>query len=86
VGFAKAFDASPGAARANFVKLSDLRERLGGTREEQDAWIRRERIAGRFSLDTHDGVHGKLSDRDRAAAVVEGSADRPTRMIYISRR
>lgn len=84
----KAFDASPGA-KDNFVTLADFRERLGGTRAEQDAAIRQGRLEGKFTLDTHEGLFNTARyeanrERYRAASVPQPGSSKP--FIYISRR
>lgn len=84
--FDRAYSKSPGA-KDDFVKLADIRARLGGTRESQDAAIRKMRVSGKYTLDTHEGLHTSpkfKADRERimAAAITE----RGSRFVYISRR
>lgn len=67
-GVLAAFDASPGH-RDNFVSLADLRERMGGTRAEQDAAILAAARAGRISLDSHEGLVSGMTPRLREAAI-----------------
>jgi hypothetical protein len=81
---AKAFDSSPGAARHNWVSLADLRDRLGGTREQQDRAIRAAVDSNRFTLDTHEGRHGPLTDRQIAATIKQRHGEKP--FAYIARR
>lgn len=67
----------------NFVKLRDLRNRLPGvSRPQLDAAIRAGRLSGKYTLDSHEGLHGKLTRSERRAAIVE----RGGRLVYISRR
>jgi hypothetical protein len=67
----------------NFVKLSDLRSALSEfSREDFDAGLRRLRIEGVFSLDSHEGLHGSLTDDEREAGVREAGSV----LIYASRR
>lgn len=82
-GLYRALDSSPGA-RDNFVKLSDLRERMGGSRKLQDAIIHRERVAGRLGLNSHEGLadSAKLTPAMRAAGIREAGS----LLVYASRR
>ncbi len=67
----------------NFVKLSDLRQALSDfSREEFDAGLRRLRMEGVFSLDSHEGLHGSLTNDEREAAVREAGS----LLVYASRR
>lgn len=67
----------------NFVKLADLRQLLAEfRREEFDAGLRELRMAGDFSLDSHEGLHGTLSEEEREAGVREAGS----LLIYASRR
>lgn len=67
----------------NFVKLADLRQALEDfSREEFDAGLRKLRIEGRFSLDSHEGLHGSLSHEEREAGVREAGS----LLVYASRR
>jgi hypothetical protein len=76
-----AFNKSRGA-NDNFVTLENFRASLGGTREQQDATIRTQRLAGRYSLDSHEGMQGPATPGMRAASITEGGS----RLVYISRR
>lgn len=78
-GVVAALEASPGA-RNNFVTLADLRDRLGGTRAEQDVAIRQAIREGRVTLEVHEGNVGNLSQRMKDAAIRQGDA---TRFVYI---
>jgi hypothetical protein len=67
----------------NFVKLADLRRMLAGFgREEFDLGLRALRLEGEFSLDSHEGLHGSLTDDERDAGVREAGS----LLIYVSRR
>jgi hypothetical protein len=67
----------------NFVKIADLRQALDEfSREEFDAGLRRLRIDGVFSLDSHEGLHGSLSHEEREAGVREAGS----LLVYASRR
>ncbi|MHB1556300.1 MAG: hypothetical protein ACYC61_02350 [Isosphaeraceae bacterium] len=67
----------------NFVKIADLRQALARfTREEFDAGLRELRMDGTFSLDSHEGLHGSLSDDEREAGVREAGS----LLVYASRR
>jgi hypothetical protein len=67
----------------NFVKLADLRDALSEfSREEFDAGLRKLRMEGVFSLDSHEGLHGSLSHDDRDAGVREAGS----LLVYASRR
>lgn len=67
----------------NFVKIADLRQSLSQfTREEFDAGLRELRMDGTFSLDSHEGLHGSLSEDDREAGVREAGS----LLVYASRR
>ena len=67
----------------NFVKLADLRDALSEfSREEFDAGLRQLRMEGIFSLDSHEGLHGSLSDDEREAGVREAGS----LLVYASRR
>jgi len=67
----------------NFVKIADLRHELADfSREEFDAGLRELRIDGIFSLDSHEGLHGSLTDNDREAGVREAGS----LLVYASRR
>ena len=81
--FRKAFDAADAKnGRTNFVKLSDMRKSLGVDRKEFDASLRELRKSGEFSLDSHEGLHGKLSPEDREAAIEEAGS----KLIYVAKR
>jgi hypothetical protein len=96
-GVIRALEASPGAVGDNFVKLSDLRDRMGGTRAEQDAAIRQAVNERLVSLNSHEGMAGRQSPEMKAAAIHQ-SPDRDgpftgrdgrkyaTEFIYISKR
>ena len=67
----------------NFVKLADLREALANfSRDEFDAGLRKLRLDGVFSLDSHEGLHGSLSHEEREAGVREAGS----LLVYASRR
>jgi hypothetical protein len=67
----------------NFVKLSDLRQALSEfSREDFDAGLRRLRMEGIFSLDSHEGLHGSLTNDEREAGVREAGS----LLVYASRR
>jgi hypothetical protein len=67
----------------NFVTLSDLRQALSEfSREDFDAGLRRLRMEGIFALDSHEGLHGSLSDDEREAGVREAGS----LLVYASRR
>ena len=67
----------------NFVKLADLRQMLSEfNREEFDAGLRKLRLDGVFSLDSHEGLHGSLSHEEREAGVREAGS----LLVYASRR
>jgi hypothetical protein len=67
----------------NFVKLAELREALADfSRDEFDAGLRRLRMDGVFSLDSHEGLHGSLTDEERDAGVREAGS----LLVYASRR
>lgn len=67
----------------NFVKIADLRQALSQfTRDEFDAGLRELRMDGAFSLDSHEGLHGSLSDDEREAGVREAGS----LLVYASRR
>lgn len=74
----KAFAAAPGA-RNNFVKLSELRKSLPGTREQQDAAIMRIVRKGRYRLEVHEGLAGSI---DPSSAIRIGK----DAFYYIERR
>ena len=66
---AAAFAASPGASD-NLVKLRAVRSRLGDLpRVKVDAAILHLVRQGKFSLDTHEGVSGKLTRSERRAGI-----------------
>jgi len=65
------------------VKLAELREALSDfSREEFVAGLRRLRMDGVFSLDSHEGLHGSLTDEERDAGVREAGS----LLVYASRR
>ncbi len=67
----------------NFVTLADLRRTLAGFgRDEFDAGLRRLRLDGSYSLDSHEGLHGSLTPEEREAGVREAGS----MLIYVSRR
>jgi hypothetical protein len=67
----------------NFVKLADLRHTLAEFgREEFDFGLRKLRLGGEFSLDSHEGLHGSLTPEERDAGVREAGS----LLIYVSRR
>lgn len=82
--FQQAFDDADRRNRAtNFVKLSDLRRALPEFgRSEFDAGLRLLRSDGLFTLNSHEGLHGSLTQEDREAGVQEAGSH----YIYASRR
>jgi hypothetical protein len=67
----------------NFVKIADLRQALSDfSREDFDAGLRRLRMEGIFSLDSHEGLHGSLTNDEREAGVREAGS----LLVYASRR
>jgi hypothetical protein len=67
----------------NFVKLADLRDALSDfSREAFDAGLRKLRMDGVFSLDSHEGLHGSLTHDEREAGVREAGS----LLVYASRR
>ena len=67
----------------NFVKLADLRHALSEfSREEFDAGLRKLRLDGEFSLDSHEGLYGTLTPEEREAGVHEAGS----LLIYASKR
>jgi hypothetical protein len=67
----------------NFVKLADLRDALSEfSREEFDAGLRQLRLDRVFSLDSHEGLYGSLTQEERDAGVRESGS----LLIYASRR
>lgn len=67
----------------NFVKIADLRQALSHfSRDEFDAGLRALRMDGTFSLDSHEGLHGSLSEDEREAGVREAGS----LLVYASRR
>jgi hypothetical protein len=84
--FNAAFDKSPGA-KDDLVTLADFRSALGGTRAEQDAAIRQARIAGKFSLDTHEGLFESSRFQANRAKIMDATiTESGSRYVYISRR
>jgi hypothetical protein len=79
--FNAAFDSSPGA-KLNVVRLDHFREKLGGTREQQDAAIRTMQLSGHYALDSHEGFTQGLPPSARAAAIHQGGSQ----LAYIARR
>ena len=71
--FAEAFQAASTGRQA--TALVDLRERLGGTREQQDAAIRAAWASGAYTLDNAEGI----AARDRDPRILSGS-------LYLSPR
>lgn len=67
-GVVQAFQAAPGA-NSNFVNMADMRDRLGGTRAEQDVAILQAVRSGKLTLETHEGNIGALSPRQRDAGL-----------------
>jgi hypothetical protein len=67
----------------NFVKLLDLRRALAEfSRDEFDAGLRKLRLDGEFSLDSHEGLYGSLTPEAREAGIREAGS----LLIYVSRR
>jgi hypothetical protein len=71
-GVVAAMEASPGASQ-NHVDLADLRDRLGGTRAEQDAAIKKAWQDGKLTLNSSEGRFAQgqfgLTDRTKNAAL-----------------
>jgi hypothetical protein len=65
----------------NFVSLVDLRRELPLARDAFDAELRRERLAGRYTLSAAEGRHG-LSPSEQEAGIVEDG----TLLLYVSRK
>lgn len=66
----------------NFVKLVDLRRELAEfDRDEFDAGLRQLVSDGKFSLDSHEGLHGPLTPEERDA----GIRDSGSLLVYASR-
>jgi hypothetical protein len=82
--FREAFEHLDRRNRAsNSVKLSDLRRALPGFgRDAFDAGLRALRLAGEFSLDSHEGLHSSLTPEEREAGVYEAGS----LLVYVSRR
>lgn len=82
--FRAAFDRLDRQNRStNFVRLLDLRRELPAfDRERFDAGLRQLRIADEFTLDSHEGRHGPLTEGEREAGVREGGS----LLVYVSRR
>lgn len=69
--------------RTNFVKLSTMRESMAAyTHDEFNSGLRQLRVDGTYSLDSHEGLHGSLSQADRDAAILEAGS----RYVYVSLR
>lgn len=67
----------------NFVRLLDLRQALRHfDREQFDAGLRQLRLVDEFTLDSHEGRHGPLTDEEREAGVREAGS----LLVYVSRR
>jgi hypothetical protein len=67
----------------NFVKLLDLRRTLAEfSRDEFDTGLRKLRVDGEFSLDSHEGLYGSLTPEEREAGIREAGS----LLIYVSRR
>lgn len=83
----KAFDASPGA-KDNFVHLADFRDKLGGTRAQQDAAIRQGQLDGKFTLDPHEGLYNTKRYLENAARYKAAAIPNKHGKVfeYISRR
>jgi hypothetical protein len=82
--FRAAFDRLDRENRStNFVRLLDLRRTLlQFDRTQFDAGLRRLRLADEFTLDSHEGRHGPLTDEEREAGVREAGS----LLVYVSRR
>lgn len=82
--FRAAFDRLDRQSRlTNFVRLLDLRQALPEfDRAQFDAGLRQLRIDGEFTLDTHEGRHGPLTEPEREAGVREAGS----LLVYVSRR
>ena len=81
--FDRAFDELDAAGRRlNHVKLYDLRRALPHfDRATFDAELRELRRAGRYDLNPSEGTHGRLTDDERAAGIVEAGS----RLVYCQR-
>lgn len=82
--FRAAFDRLDRQNRStNFVRLLDLRRALSEfDRERFDEGLRQLRIDDEFTLDSHEGRHGPLSEEEREAGVQEAGS----LLVYVSRR
>jgi hypothetical protein len=65
----------------NFVNLIDLRRAWPVNREQFDAELRQQRLAGRYSLSAAEGRHG-ISPEEQAAGILEDGA----LLLYVSRK
>jgi hypothetical protein len=65
----------------NFVSLVDLRRAWPVDRELFEAELRRQRLAGRFSLSAAEGRHG-ISPEEQDAGILEDGA----LLLYVSRK
>jgi hypothetical protein len=95
-GVVQALESSPGI-RDNFVNMADLRERLGGTRAEQDAAIIRSVRDGKITMERSENLTRPITAREKAAALYvqprpDGNYRGPDgrqyteRLVYVSRR
>ena len=66
----------------NLIKLSDLRDLVGGSKTDFDKGLRKLREKHKYVLQTFDGRHGTLEPRDKKAAIIEGGRT----FIYAARR
>jgi hypothetical protein len=82
--FRAAFERLDRANRStNFVRLLDMRRTLPGfDRERFDAGLRQLRLDDEFTLNSHEGRHGPLSDEEREAGIREAGS----LLVYVSRR
>ena len=81
--FDAAFDRLRGRCGLNLVPLARLRATLPDVDRatfDRELWALR--FADRFVLHTHDGRHGRPSEADQAAAIVEGERV----FVYVARR
>jgi hypothetical protein len=67
----------------NFVRAVDMRNAMPHlSKEEFDAGLRRLRIDDHFTMNSHEGRHGPLTDEEKAAGIREAGS----LLTYISRR
>lgn len=87
--FDRAFAASEGA-RSNYVDLGSIRRNLGSAGYNYDAYkagINSLRRQGKVSLDSFEGIRGKLTERQMAGSITEGPANGvANRLVWASYR